>query len=254
MSYFKIYGRQRTGTNYIYIYILMSYFKIYGKQRTGTNYISSVLLDNFIDVKVFMNVGGWKHGNFIVIPNKINLVNSVDITTKNEIDIDQTIDLFKNNKVNFIVIIKNPYMWVHSICKYYNKPIQNELFVIEQIKIWNEIYSEYKQYIENGKAYLVKYEILLQEPNKVLEDLIKKFDLKRKNEKLFILEKYKMDRNADINIRNHTNELFDKTKYINPNIDRFLPKNIIKIINNNIDFKLMSFYNYDTYNIFTNNK
>ena len=38
---------------------------------------------------------------------------------------------------------------------------------------------------------------------------------------------------------------FDKTKYINPNINEILTNNIIKIINNNIDFKLMDFYDYE---------
>lgn len=32
--------------------------------RTGTNYILSIILNNFLDTKVFMNVGGWKHDNF----------------------------------------------------------------------------------------------------------------------------------------------------------------------------------------------
>ena len=58
------------------------YFKIYGQMRTGTNYISKILVNNFLDTKVFMNVGGWKHGKIIQIPNNINLVNTVDNTTK----------------------------------------------------------------------------------------------------------------------------------------------------------------------------
>ncbi len=34
------------------------YIKIYGQMRTGTNYISTVLERNFLNTKVFMNVGG----------------------------------------------------------------------------------------------------------------------------------------------------------------------------------------------------
>ena len=124
------------------------YFKIYGQMRTGTNYISSIILNNFLDTKVFMNVGGWKHGKLIEFPNDIELVDSVDRNTKNNIEIDNTINLFKNNKVNFLIIIKNPYMWINSISKIYKKEITPE-FVIEYITIWNEIYSNYKYYIEN---------------------------------------------------------------------------------------------------------
>lgn len=79
----------------------IKYFKIYGQQRTGTNYISTLLLNNFLDTNIFMNLGGWKHGNLIEYPDCIELVNTVDTTTKNNIEIDKIIDLFKNNNVNF---------------------------------------------------------------------------------------------------------------------------------------------------------
>ena len=221
------------------------YFKIYGQKRTGTNYISTILLNNFLDTKVFMNVGGWKHGKFIKIPDEKNLVNTVDENTKNNINVPETINLFKINKFKFILMIKNPYMWINSMCKHENKSVENSSFIIKQIKIWNTLYTNYKQYIESGEAYLIKYEKLIQEPDSVLENLIKEFNLKRKFKNLFKLEKKKLHPNSDYNIGMHTNKDFDKTKYINPNINKILTNNIIKIINNNIDFKLMDFYGYD---------
>ena len=111
------------------------YFKIYGQKRTGTNYISTILLDNFLETKVFMNVGGWKHGKIIQIPDEKNLVNTVDINTKNKINVPQTINLFKINKVKFIVIIKNPYMWINSVCDHENKSVENSPFIIKQINL-----------------------------------------------------------------------------------------------------------------------
>ena len=78
------------------------YFKIYGQKRTGTNYISTILVNNFLDTKVFMNVGGWKHGKIIQIPNKKNLVNRVDNNTKNKINVTETINLFK---INFAICL-----------------------------------------------------------------------------------------------------------------------------------------------------
>lgn len=219
--------------------------------RTGTNYISCILQDNFIDCKVFMNVGGWKHGKIILIPDNKTLVNTVDVELKKNIEKKTTIDLFINNRVNFIVIIKNPYMWIQSICKFErsaaaaSKKIKDELYVIQQIKLWNEMYLDYKQYIESGKAHLIKYEILLQEPNKVVEDLIKKFNLTRNFKNSLKLEKYELKANSDRTIGEHNNKVFDSTKYINPTISTILPKNIINIINNNIDLRLMNFYKYD---------
>ena len=225
----------------------MTIFKIYGQKRTGTNYISTILEKNFIDTKVFMNVGGWKHGKLIEIPNKIQLINRVDIHTKKKINVTKTINLFKNNNVKFIVMIKNPYMWIYSICKFQKESIEDNSFIIEQIKKWNSVYTNYKQYIESKKAYLIKYENLIQDPDSILEDLIKEFNLKRKFKNSFELNTKILLANADSSIGKCYNKEFDKTIYINPNINKFLSKNIIDIINNNIDLKLMKFYDYDIY-------
>ena len=69
------------------------------------------------------------------------------------------------------------------------KSLNDHSFIIKQIKIWNTLYTNYKQYIESGKAYLIKYEKLIQEPESVLENLIKEFNLKRKFKDSFELEK-----------------------------------------------------------------
>lgn len=141
--------------------------------------------------------------------------------------------------------IKNPYMWIKSMCNYNKKSIRNKLYIIEKIKLWNKIYSNYKKYIVRGEAYLIKYEFLLQEPHKILEDLIQKFNLTRKYESAFTFEKNKLLPNTDNTIGKCANKLFNPTKYINPNITAVLPIETINIINNNIDFKLMEFYGYN---------
>lgn len=221
----------------------INYFKIYGQMRTGTNYISTTLLNNFLDTNVFMNVGGWKHGKLIEYPNNIELVNKVVQITINNIDIDKTIDLFTTNNVNFLVIVKNPYMWINSVSVYKQKEITCE-FIIEYISIWNEIYSNYKYYIECGKAYLVKYETLLQEPNEALDKIKKKFNLTQKNPE-YILENNVLHANNDSNIGKIKKVIFDKNKYINPIISDYLSNDIIRNINENIDVSLMKFYDYE---------
>lgn len=221
----------------------VKYFKIYGQIRTGTNYISSIILNNFSDTIVFMNIGGWKHGKLIEIPNVIELVDTVDINTKNNIEIDNTIDLFTNNKVNFLVIIKNPYMWIYSVSTIRKKEITPE-FVMEYITIWNDIYSNYKYYIENGKAYLVKYEILIEQPNETLDKIKNNFNLTKKNLE-YIFENKKLSKNSDSNIGKTINVIFDKNKYIKPNISDYLSNDIITIINENIDITLLKFYEYN---------
>lgn len=221
----------------------INYFKIYGQMRTGTNYISTILLNNFLDTNVFMNVGGWKHGKLIEYPNNIELVNKVVQITKNNIDIDKTIDLFTTNNVNFLVIVKNPYMWINSVSVYKQKEITCE-FIIEYISIWNEIYSNYKYYIECGKAYLVKYEELLEKPYETLDKIKNKFNLTQKNLE-YILENNVLHANNDSNIGKIKKVIFDKNKYINPIISDYLSNDIIRNINENIDVSLMKFYDYE---------
>lgn len=221
----------------------IKYFKIYGQLRTGTNYMSSLIKNNFSDTTVFMNVGGWKHGKIIEFPNDIELVNKIDITTKNNIDIDKTIDLFTTKKVNFLVIVKNPYMWIHSISIFKNEIISSKL-IKNYIRQWNETYSNYKDYIECGKAYLVKYETLLQEPNETLDKIMNKFNLiKKKSE--YILENNVLFANNDSNIGKTKQIVFDKNKYISPNITNYLSNDMIQLINKHIDKTLMKFYDYD---------
>lgn len=221
----------------------IKYFKIYGQMRTGTNYISTILINNFLDTNVFMNVGGWKHGKLIEFPNNIELVNKVVQITINNIDIDKTIDLFTKNNVNFLVIVKNPYMWINSVSVYKQKEINYE-FIIENISIWNEIYSNYKYYIECGKAYLVKYEELLEKPYETLDKIKNKFNLTKKNLE-YILENNVLHANNDSNIGKIKNVIFDKNKYINPIISDYLSNDIIRNINENIDVSLMKFYDYE---------
>ena len=139
-----------------------------------------------------MNLGGWKHGKIIEFPNEKELINTVDKNTKKKYDVPETINLFKQNKVKFIVMIKNPYMWINSMCKFRKKSVTNISFIIEKVKLWNSVYTNYKQYIENKKAYLIKYEELILNPDEILENLSKEFNLKRVCEKSFKLEKKKI--------------------------------------------------------------
>jgi len=222
---------------------LIKYFKIYGQLRSGTNYLSTLIINNFSETTVFMNIGGWKHGKLIEYPNNYELLNTVDSITKNNCNIQETINLFKNNNVKFLVIVKNPYMWIHSVSIYKNKEITRE-FIIDNISIWNETYSNYKDYIQCGKAYLVKYEILLEEPNEILDKINNKFNLTKKNPE-YVLEKNILSANCDYNIGRTKKRVFDKNKYISPNITNYLSNDIIEIISENIDKTLMKFYDYD---------
>ena len=44
------------------------YIKIFGLQRTGTNFLTDLINKNFKKTKVLVNVGGWKHGTYHTPP------------------------------------------------------------------------------------------------------------------------------------------------------------------------------------------
>tara|TARA_B110000971_G_C20039410_1_gene516705 strand:+ start:3334 stop:4017 length:684 start_codon:yes stop_codon:yes gene_type:complete len=220
----------------------ITYFKVYGQMRTGTNYLVSTIYNNFENVKVYMNIGGWKHGKLIKYPNKITLINTVDETTKNNIDISNTLNLYHTNKINFIIIVKNPYMWIYSMSIYKKKEITSS-FVIEHINMWNKFYANYKNYIENDNVHLIRYETLIKFPTEALDIIKSIFNLTNKYKK-YMFENRELKPNDDTSVGLCKNKIFDKTIYINPNINNYLTKNIISLINTNIDIALMDFYAY----------
>ncbi len=141
-------------------------------------------------------------------------------------------------------MIKNPYMWISSIFTRNKKSMKDLSFTTEQIKIWNEFYTDYRQYIESKTAYLIRYEDLIHDVDNALGYISKEFNLKRKFENSFELENKKLRANGDTTICNCYDRPFDKQRYINPDILKIIPKNIIETINANIDHSLMEFYRY----------
>lgn len=223
----------------------MIYFKLYGQKRTGTNYFASIIINNFENTKVFMNVGGWKHGKIINIPDGESLVKFVDTITKKKINIENTINLFKNNLVNFIILIKNPYLWIYSMSNFENQKITSR-YVKKRINTWNFYNKKYKIHIENNNAYLVKYEDLIKNPEETMNNIKLKFNLNQKNN-VYKFEKNELHANGDASIGKIKNKKFKNDHYLNEElyIKKFLEKDIIKLINNTIDKSLLEFYQYN---------
>jgi len=203
------------------------------------------MLMNFQDIDVFMNVGGWKHGKIIDAPNEIELLQTVDAAAKPKINVNKTIQLFANNKVNFLVLVKNPYLWIYSISKYENKEITTD-YVIRHIKTWNAHYSNYKNYIEQDKAFLVKYETFIKHPNETMDKIKQKFNLTSKNSNYKFEQKHFLA-NGDSNGGGTTNTTFDNSPYMNEQqyISTYLTSSIINTITHTLDSSLMEFYQYD---------
>lgn len=134
-------------------------------------------------------------------------------------------------------------MWIISISNFENELLTSE-YVKKQIQIWNIMYLNYKKYIIKGKAYLIKYELLLQNPHDELNKIAKIFNLTAIND-VYTFEKNKLNPNTNHTIGSCSNIEFNEHKYDNPNISELLTKKIITVINKNIDVTLMEFYGYE---------
>lgn len=68
--------------------------KIYGLQRSGTNWLTFLVNENFEDVTVLVNEGGWKHGYYMI-------------------------PWVMGQETHVLSIIKNPYAWLVSVYNYW---------------------------------------------------------------------------------------------------------------------------------------
>ena len=220
----------------------MKYFKVYGLHRTGTNYISSLIEKNFKNVHVFVNIGGWKHGDIDLYQDEIISIH--DGITEEKYDINHIKNLFEKQQVNFFVCVKNPYTWLDSYLRF-KKLKKNKTNISNGVKLWNERYKNYRENIDNGNAYLVKYEEVISNYAKFLSKFEKRFHLK-KNGKKFVNIKNKLDANNDITAGNVRKEIFTrKNFYLDPDYKRIFNGLEIIFIDYVIDRDLVKYYGYE---------
>jgi hypothetical protein len=115
--------------------------KIYGVQRTGTNYLTALIEKN-IKVEVFTHDFGWKHGD-VAWPSQY-LVNTEN---KRSVERQEYLrKLISNKRLIGIVLIKNPYTWIKSIERYAKKCWPHELTIEEYFNFYNQRYKGYLEF------------------------------------------------------------------------------------------------------------
>ena len=112
--------------------------KIFGIERSGTNFIQDLMKINTNAKYVFSNCYAWKHG---VIEKDMK---------------DCNMD-YRVEKMNILIISKNPYSWFQSIKKYSNdwKKSGFEFWY----KKYNKLYKHYLNFKCDNfwhKKYIVK--------------------------------------------------------------------------------------------------
>lgn len=212
---------------------MSTFFKQFGAERTGTNYIRQLMLENIKDVVIFENIWGWKHGEPFT---------HQEIKDWYAKEINDPIDrlgriITPEDKVHPLVIVKNPYTWLNSIVDY-RKRESRSIDLAAEYKKFNTIYRAYKDIIEAGgndifsTGYAVQYENLLIDSEKEIHKIVNVFGLELKD---YYIEPRHVKMSG----------LFDKVKknFYLKGPDRLNPK-LAKIVNALVDWDLMSFYGY----------
>lgn len=158
----------------------MDKFFIAGLQRTGTNYVQKLFNENI----------------------ECN-VNCQDIYWKHQIVFPESAYLEKMNIKAVILIVKNPYSWIESICFRdsvdihdiysidYGMNDKETMYLINNEKTFNikSLINLYTTFYNNWlinctyEKFFIKYEDLLNKPNDIINDFTKKYNLKlSKNE------------------------------------------------------------------------
>ena len=211
------------------------HIKIFGIQRTGTNYLQFLISHNIIirntptvleDVGFKQGGPGWKHGKIACIP-----------------DITEEARQSANNIA--VIIIKNPYTWYTSIVKWTNGTEKHNYDDFggqtpeHVFKNYNNLYMSHKNFLlgDNKQtvytdSILIRYEDLILEPKNEIYRITKKFNL--------VVKDNFMDTNIVVQSKVFTDKirsyyLSQKPIYDNATIER---------VNNSVDWELMKFYGY----------
>lgn len=207
-----------------------NYIKIFGIERSGTNYLEALIKEN-LNAHPLTNGLGWKHGAPVTPDEWFH-----DGISKEELpNKDLYIEIVrKNPSLPCVVIIKDPYHWLDSIRKF--RPQNFDL--VKWFKKYNSLYLEYMNYLLINEheyfkpAIFVRYEDLLTEPEKQISKIAEVFGLRVVTDftipdKVFLSPKFNKKR---------------KEFYLSPNP---LDVDKLKKINDIINRIIFIYYRYD---------
>ena len=165
----------------------MNIIKIYGLRRTGTNYLQKLLVHNFEELLVLVDAFHWKHGLPRVITIDDVLYRTKDLTPKDwrsNTSKGPTKNMFLNNKMHYLLCVKDPYSWYLSICLWREiDPFPINKDKCEQLFQWNYMGQKYLDMVRERpygcSVSIINYESLLLNLDKVLGVIATQFELER---------------------------------------------------------------------------
>jgi len=239
----------------------MKFVKIYGLQRTGTNYLTAMLKRNFSDVGILVNELGWKHDS--VSLNNVDWNGSdwcsphsneteqqaernVYLNTFNLEDLKNSYD---TDQIHYLFCIKNPYSWYDSVVVKKDSHAYKNFNMQQIIEFWNRVNNDYYNFCQkNNNCLIIKYEDYYKIGYKhVMQNIQNKFNLISEKSDEHIAQKTKFLNLLYVALpsNHHDISLYpEKFKYDYYIEKKFLNSKTIEI-QKYVDQSLMSKLNYN---------
>jgi len=233
----------------------VKYIKIYGMPRSGTNYLKKLVETNFL-ARILVHVGRGKH----MPPKKIGVreIRNVKKFGKEKLqdqnEIQSICQYLESDVIYSLIIMKNPYSWLVSYKNYINRnsnPNIPQILHIDKseddlkkaVKWWNDIGSKYLEFVrEHGDiSILVRYEELVDDYKIVLDNIGSTFNLTSREKQLV-----NIDSVIGPGFKN-TRKQFDAGKYQSARYLKEFSADQIKLINQELDKKVMEQFEYPFY-------
>ena len=229
------------------------YIKIFGLQRSGTNYLTYLLNENFKHVQVLVNLGGWKHGTYAtrdILGTEIDLV----ILAKNPYAwLASVYDYWSPPKkfnvgpdltnVSFEEFIKTP-IYLEK-----QRGVPYMFRAANPIQHWNNMYYHYQSIItEEKKKCIVTYESLMVGISPVLIQLADAFDLEPVRWDLTFRDSKKVFGPAGEVVK-PSDDQFDKYEYYAKKkyLDKYTGE-LVQYVNSQLDETVLSNMGYQLEN------
>ncbi len=219
----------------------MKYFKQYGAQRTGTNYLKRLMEKNFEHVTVFGSVLGWKHGMYETGNGYKHECSShqewVERKTRDDGRVysvdnhplkhskDELMSACEN--LHYLISVKDPYAYVVSYKRFRaNKQPWDQTKVVSWMSTYIKQYAQWRQLYDQSpdKCIVVQYEQLLCNRDVVLSTIQAKFDLQKKH-KQFVNEERVVKASTDHGLNIGKNS-FDVSYYLSKQYMDEMPQDI----------------------------
>jgi hypothetical protein len=217
----------------------IEYIKIYGLQRSGTNFISHLINENFPTAKALVNLGGWKHGHYFVPWAMGEELHCLTIV--------------KNPYAWLVYNYWGPHRKMNMGPELQGVPfedfVKHKIFIEKQkhvpflfrainpVQHWNDMNFHWMSVRMNAKCmFVLPYEMTLSQPENVIKHISQKFNIKPIEKSVVSADKTFMPSGENIKF---DTESFDKEYYKNKEYMTSYTPELLEFVNGQLDLDLM---------------